>query len=109
MLRAMGYGWDIARSCAVIALAAAAAGAAEPTEPLTITRLADSESKLLVSATPEAATTPDTGAEDFSQAVNAAVQLQQQSIAAQCKSADRSAGSVAARWAWEARCRYKRY
>jgi hypothetical protein len=92
-----------------VLLASAARGVAEPAEPLTVTRLGDSESKLLISTA--SGTIDGAGGEvdDFSRAITEAVRRQQQSIEARCPSANRVSGSIAARWAWEARCRYKRY
>jgi hypothetical protein len=89
-------------------LASAARGAAEPAEPLTVTRLGDSESKLLVATASGNIGNPH-GADNFSKAVSEAVRLQQQEIQAQCRSAKRGSGTVALRWAWEARCDYRRY
>jgi hypothetical protein len=106
----MGFGWEIGEAGAAIALlVTAAVGTAEPAEPLTVTRLADSESKLLISTASGDIGNPVTGADDFSRAVSDAVRNQQQSIAAQCQSANRATGPIAARWAWEASCRYRRY
>lgn len=106
----MGFGWEIGEAGAAIALlVTAAVGTAEPAEPLTVTQLADSESKLLITTASGDIGNPVTGADDFSRAVGDAVRSQQQSIAAQCQSANRAAGPIAARWAWEAHCRYRRY
>jgi hypothetical protein len=90
-------------------LVAGAASAAEPPEPLTVTRLADSESELLVSASASGARSQDAPADGFSRAVGDALRKQQQSIEAQCQSAQRGSGPIATQWAWEARCRYRRY
>ena len=83
------------------------AGAAEPAEPLTVTRLPDAEKLLVTSAVSD--NTPDDAAGQFSRAITAAVRTQQQSIQANCEAAPTASGPIAARWAWEARCRYKRY
>jgi len=90
-------------------LLSAAAGSAEPSEPLTVTSLGDSESKLLISSASDNIGTPDADAGEFSRAIGNAVRTQQQSIEARCQSVDRSSGPIAARAAWEARCRYRRY
>lgn len=106
----MGYGQTIARSCAALALLlSAAARAAEPAEPLKVTRLSDPESDLKISAASDNIGVPDVDSDEFGRAVNEAVRIQQQSIQAQCRSADRGSGTISARWAWEARCRYRRY
>lgn len=89
-------------------LAGAARGIAEPAEPLTVTRLQDSESGLLVTIGPENVGKPD-AADSFSRAISQAVRLQQQSIEAKCNSARPGTGAITVRWAWEASCRYKRY
>jgi hypothetical protein len=105
----MGFKRKLGRAAPILALLWSVAGAAaEPSEPLTITRLADSESKLLVSTSSPDARKPD-GSADFSRAVGDALRNQQQSIEAQCQSAQRRSGPIAAQWAWEARCRYRRY
>jgi hypothetical protein len=52
---------------------------------------------------------PDGDIDDFSRAVSEALRQQQQSTEVRCPSANSVSGSIAARWAWEARCRYKRY
>ena len=90
-------------------LADAALAVAEPAEPLTITRLGDSESQLLVFAGAAETRSPDSAAEGFSHAVTDALRTQQQSIEASCRGAPRGLGPIAAQWAWEARCRYRRY
>jgi hypothetical protein len=106
----MVFGRQIWRMGAGIALlVSAAAGTAEPPEPLTVTRLAASESKLLISTGSTDTAGSERAANDFSRAVGEAVRIQRQSIEAECQSADRATGQVSARWAWEARCRYKRY
>ena len=103
----MHFGRTIGRSIAAIALLASAAGAiAEPREPLTVTQLGDPESELRV-ATIGNVDGPDLDA--FSRAVSDAVRRQQQSVEEQCRSAPTSSGSIAAKWAREASCRYRRY
>ncbi|SRR5258706_12138181 len=110
MLHAVGFRRKIARSAATFALVlSAAARAAEPSEPLTVTKLGDSESKLLISTASDTIGAPGGDAGEFSRAISNDVRAQQQSIEARCQSADRASGPIAARWAWEARCRYRRY
>jgi hypothetical protein len=111
MLHAVGFRLKIAQSAATFALLlSAAAGAAEPTEPLTVTKLGDPESKLLSSSASDNTGTPDgDAAGEFSRAITETVRAQQQSIEARCQSVDRASGPIATRWAWEARCRYRRY
>lgn len=110
MLHAVGFGRKIARSGAGIALLlSAAAGAAEPAEPLTVTKLGDPETKLLISTASDNVGVPDGDTDEFGRAVSEAVRAQQQSVGARCQSMDRLTGSIAVRWAWEARCRYRRY
>jgi hypothetical protein len=91
-------------------LVVGAAATAEPTEPLTVTQLGDSEAKLL---TPVSASIADSSANadigHFGRAVAEAVREQQQSIEDRCRSKARGSDKVAARWAWEASCRYRRY
>ena len=84
-----------------------AAAAAEPAEPLTVTRLPDAEKLLVTSAVSD--NTPDDAAGQFSRAITDAMRAQRQSIQANCESAPAASSPIAARWAWEARCRYKRY
>jgi hypothetical protein len=106
----MGFGRKIARSSAGIALLlSAAAGAAQPAEPLTVTRLGDPEMNLQISTASDniGASDGDTG--EFSRAISQAVRAQQQSVEAQCQATNRPTGPIAVRWAWEARCRYRRY
>jgi hypothetical protein len=106
----VGCGRKIARFGAVLALAlSGAVKAAEPAEPLTVTKLGDTETKLLISSASDNIGTPDGAAGEFSRAISETVRAQQQSIEARCQSADRASGPVAVRWAWEARCRYRRY
>src|SRR3954447_3701645 len=110
MLHAAGYRRKIAQSAATFALLlSAAAGAADPAEPLTVTKLGDSESKLLISSVSDNVGAPDGDAGEFSRAISETVRAQQQSIEARCQSVDRASGPIATRWAWEARCRYRRY
>ena len=106
----MGYVSKIASFGAALALAlSAAVRAAEPAEPLTVTRLPDAEKLLLTSAASDDAGTSDRDTGQFSRAVSEAVRLQQQSMQSSCQSVPTARSSVTARWAWEARCRYKRY
>jgi len=85
-----------------------AAAAAEPAEPLTVTRLPDAE-KLLVTSAVSDNTPDDADTGQFSRAITDAMRAQRQSIQANCESAPAASSPIAARWAWEARCRYKRY
>jgi hypothetical protein len=110
MLHAVGFGRKIARvGAGIVLLLSAAVVAAEPAEPLTVTRLGDSESKLLISAASDHIGAPDGDTDEFGRAISEAVRAQQQSIEARCQSTSRPTGSIAVRWAWEARCRYRRY
>jgi len=100
----------IARSCAPFALMlSAAASAAEPAEPLNVTRLPDAEKLLLTSAASDKTGEPQADPDQFSRAVSEAVRVQQQLMRAECRSAPAANISVAVRWAWEAHCRYQRY
>lgn len=104
MLGIVGY----LRTISALALTASAlAGAAEPAEPLTVTRLPDAEKLLVTSAASDSTPEGDTG--QFSRAVSDALRAQQQSLQANCQAVPAANSPVAARWAWEARCRYKRY
>src|SRR5438445_32118 len=99
MLHTVGYRRRIAQSGAGIALLlSAAARAAEPSEPLTVTKLGDSESKLLISSSSGNIGTPDGDTDEFSRAISEAVRSQQQSVEARCQSVDRASGPVAVRW-----------
>jgi len=110
MLDAVGFGRKIPRSGAGIALLlSAAAGAAEPAEPLTVTKLGDPEAKLLISTASDNIGAPDGDTDEFGRAVSETVRAQQQSLEARCQSTNRPTGSITVRWAWEARCRYRRY
>ena len=105
----MGFKRKLARAAPVLALLSSPAGA-EPREPLTITTLQDGEAALQPASIQEDA--PRKAAIDteaFSRAVSEGIRLQRQSIEATCRSAPRGSGSIAAQWAWEARCRYRRY
>ncbi|MEA3059839.1 MAG: hypothetical protein QOE50_1251 [Sphingomonadales bacterium] len=83
---------------------------AEPTEPLTVTQLGDSEAKLLTTVSASIADSSANGdIGHFGRAVSEAVREQQQSIEDRCRSKARGSDKVAARWAWEASCRYRRY
>ena len=104
MLGIVGY----LRTISALALTASTvAGAAEPAEPLTVTRLPAAEKLLVTSAASDSTPEGDTG--QFSRAVSDAVRAQQQSMQANCRAVPAANSPVAARWAWEARCRYKRY
>ena len=107
----MGYKREIGHVVFGLALLAGAAGAtAEPTEPLRVTQVGDSEAKLLTTVSAniaDSSANADIG--HFGRAVAEAVREQQQSIEDQCRSKARGSDKVAARWAWEARCRYRRY
>ena len=87
----------------------AAAVAAEPAEPLTVTKLGDPEARLQISTASDNIVTPNAHTGEFSRAISETVRAQQQSIEARCQSVDRASGPIATRWAWEARCRYRRY
>jgi len=86
-----------------------AARASEPTEPLKVTRLGDPESELQISAASDNIGVPANDSDGFSRAVSAAVRAQQQSTQASCQSLPTASSSISVRWAWEARCRYRRY
>jgi hypothetical protein len=107
----MGYKREIGHMVLGLALLVVGAGAtAEPTEPLKVTQLGDSEAKLLTTVSAniaDSSTADDIG--NFGRAVAEAVRDQQQSIEDRCRSKARGSGKVAARWAWEASCRYRRY
>jgi hypothetical protein len=85
----------------------AQASAAPRAEPLTVTRLPDAEMELLVATASDKGSGGDTA--DFSRAISQALRAQQESMKAACAAAPRASSSMAVRWAWEARCRYKRY
>lgn len=108
----MGFKLEAWRAIAGMGFLSVATGAAaDPREPLTITQLPDSEF-LLQTGAASGATDDGISAssmDSFSRAINEALRLQQQSIAAKCQSAPRGTGSIAAQWAWEAHCRYPRY
>jgi hypothetical protein len=109
ILRAVGFGQKIWRAGAGVALLiSAAAAAAEPAEPLTVTQLGDPETTLQISTFGNVGGS-DRDLGDFGRAVSEALRVQQQSIEGRCNSAHRNFGTTAARWAWEARCRYQRY
>ena len=105
----MGYGRRIARSCALLAPMLSAAAAAEPAEPLKVTRLGDPESQLQISAASESIGAPDGDRDGFGRAISEELRAQQQSTQANCQAAPMAKSSIAAQWAWEARCRYRRY
>jgi hypothetical protein len=107
----MGYKREIGTMVLGLALLVGAAGAtAEPTEPLTVTQLGDSEAKLLTTVSASIAdSSADADIGHFGRAVSEAVREQQQSIEYRCRSSARGSGKVAARLAWEASCRYRRY
>src|SRR5690242_20397163 len=104
MLDIVGYFRTIA---ALALMLSSSAGATEPVEPLTVTRLPDGEKLLVTSAASDSTPENDTG--QFGRAVSDAVRAQQQSTQANCQSVPTVSSPIAARWAWEARCRYKRY
>src|SRR5438270_13989790 len=100
----------IARSCAApVLVLSAAARAAEPTEPLRVTRLGDPERELQISVASDNIGMPDGDSDAFGRAVSDEVHAQQRSTQANCQSAATAKRSIAAQWAWEARCRYRRY
>jgi hypothetical protein len=104
MLGIVGYFRTIA---ALALMLSSPAEATEPAEPLTVTRLPDGEKLLVTSAASDRTPENDTG--QFSRAVSDAVRAQQQSMQANCQAVPTASSPIAARWAWEARCRYKRY
>ena len=106
----MGRGRRLSRSCAALALLlSVAANAAEPAEPLKVARLGDPESELQFSAASDIIGVPASDSDEFGRAVSEAVRIQQQSMQASCESRSTVNRPIAARWAWEARCRYRRY
>lgn len=80
---------------------------ARAAEPLTVTRLPDAEKELLVTAASDKM--PDGDGTAFSRAVSEELRLEQQAIQSSCRVAPTVSSPIAVRWAWEARCRYKRY
>lgn len=107
MLGIVGYLRTISALALTVSTVAGAAEPAEPAEPLTVTRLPAAEKLLVTSAASDSTPEGDTG--QFSRAVSDAVRAQQQSMQANCQAVPAANSPVAARWAWEARCRYKRY
>ena len=105
----MGFKRTIGWAVPTLASLSSAALAAER-EPLSITTFREGEAALQpVGIRDEAPRQAAFDIEAFSRAVSEAIRVQQQSIEAKCRSADRHAGTIAARWAWEASCRYPRY
>ena len=89
------------------ALALVLSTVAHAGEPLTVTRLPDAEKLLVTYAASD--DRPDYGTGEFSRVISEAVRAQQLSIQAKCRAAPAPSGAIEARWAWEARCRYRRY
>ena len=87
----------------------AAGSAAEPAEPLKVTRLGDPESELQISAASDSIGAPDRDRDAFGRAVSEELRAEQQSMQADCQAAPTAKSSIADRWAREARCRYRRY
>ena len=92
-------------------LSCTATGVAAPREPLAVTQLRDSGAMLQPSSVSldSGALVPDDGIESFSRAISEALRLERQAIEARCSAAQRATGSLNARAAWEAHCRYLRY
>ena len=87
--------------------------AAEPREPLVITRLPDPEPDF---ASPsrerggrdEETVKLDEAMQNFSLAIGQATRLEQQAVAQRCRSGVPGQTKASDRFAWEARCRYQR-
>lgn len=107
----MGYKQKIGHMVLGLALLVVGARAtAEPTEPLKVTQVGGSEAELLTTVSANIADSSANGdVGNFGRAVAEAVREQQQSIEDRCRSKARGSGKVAAQWAREASCRYRRY
>jgi hypothetical protein len=115
----MGFERKISCLCLIIAsLGANPAVAAPATEPLIVTRLADPDPNYVPPPAERHAArmgrqdespTLDSAMQDFGRAIGQAAILQQQAIEARCNSGAPVPSGGAARWAWEANCRYQRH
>jgi len=108
----MGIKRELSQAFAGIALLCnAAGGIAAPREPLTSTQLKDSGAMLQPGSVSldGGASVADDGIESFSRAINEALRLERQAKEATCRSQQRGTGTIVARSAWEAHCRYLRY
>jgi hypothetical protein len=114
----MGFERKIFCLCLTIAsLGADPALAAPASEPLIVTRLADPDPNYVAPAGERHAArmsrqgeapTLNSAMQDFGRAIGQAAILQQQAIEARCNSGAPVPSDGAARWAWEANCRYQR-
>ncbi len=107
-----------AAACIALLLGVARSAEAAPSEPLVVTELADPDPNYVPpqseqhpgkrSPGNDAAPLLDEAMQDFGRAIGQAAFLQRQSIQAKCNSSAPVPQGGAARWAWEANCRYER-
>jgi hypothetical protein len=112
----MGFVSKISIAAGSVALAVfAVSAAAEPPEPLVVTRLADPDPNFVAPAerkhgrrhaAAENDTALDAAMADFGRVLGEALLAQQQLIDQRCKATEASAAD---RMAWEAACRYARH
>ena len=110
--------WTGVSLCMSLLLGGASAARAAPAEPLVVTQLADPDPNYVPpeserqagtrSTRVDAAPVMDAAMQDFGRAIGQAALLQRQAIRAKCNSSDPVPSDGAARWAWEANCRYLR-
>ena len=106
-----------AATCIALLLGVARSAEAAPSEPLVVTELADPDPNYVLQSEQQpgkrlrgndAAPVLDEAMQDFGRAIGQAAFLQRQSIQAKCNSSAPVPQGGAARWAWEANCRYER-
>jgi hypothetical protein len=115
----MGYVRKLGWLALGIAFFAGTPAAATPAEPLIVTPLHDpdpdyvpppSERKLgkRLANDDSQSSAIDAAMQEFGRAIGQAALVQQQSLAARCKSNDSAASSSSDRFAWAAACQYRR-
>jgi hypothetical protein len=104
--------------CVALLPGGATAAVAAPAEPLVVTQLADPDPNYVPPPNEQQPGTPwtridaapvlDAAMQDFGRAIGQAALLQRRAGQAKCNSSAPVPADGAARWAWEANCRYER-
>jgi hypothetical protein len=106
----MGFKREILRAAyGSVLLLSASVAAAQPPEPLIISKLPEQELVVTRSALAEQRPSIDDAMDRFGEAIGQAIEVEQQAIKAACKSTQNRKPGTPAAYDWRARCSYQRY